>query len=321
MEKLRINLAIVLVFLFVGTSRVFASLSLTADLDSRYENTDFEDGEAKVEALGLSLKKVFADDKGDRIILFTLLDAMDNFREVMVDQAYVQYKGPMGKWNIILGRYIVPFGLLPNYSTKRLLIKTLEYDTLGLNSDSGLQVSGVIQDFDYAFSLSQGTGTNRWADIDNEPVVSFRLGRQGADFEDVRVGLSGFWGRVMPDKTHGELGPAAYKKLLAIDLIKYQGPMVARAEITVGEEDDKFLNGAFLGADYAILPKTDLNFAYTHLNKTGHHQTRYKTDALTVGVTYNLFAGFQIRAAQKFSLRGDEDVSSFQVYNIFTRTF
>lgn len=317
MEKLKIiNLAIVLSLLFVVTSKASASLSLTADMDSRYQNTDFEEDELKVEAVGLSLKKVFSDAQGDRVILFTLLDAMDNFREVMVDQGYVQYKGPMGRWNIILGRYIAPFGLLPNYSTKRLLIKTLEYETAGLSSDSGLQVSGVLKDFDYAVSLSQGTGANRWADIDNEQVVSFRIGRQGADFEDLRVGLSGFLGRVMPDKTHGKTGSAAYKKLLAVDLIKYHGPMVARAEITVGEEGDKLLNAAFLGADYAIFPKTDLNFAYTHLKKTEH-----KTDAITVGVTYNLFAGFQIRAAQKFSLRGGEDVSSFQVYNIFTRAF
>ncbi len=316
MEKLRNNLAIVLVFLCVGTSTVSAALTLTADLDSRYVYTDSDGDEAKVEAAGFSLKKVFADEKGDRVILFTLVEAMDNFQDVMVDQSYVQYKGPMGRWNIFLGRAIVPFGLLSNYSTERLLIKTLEYDTLGLSSDSGLQISGVVKDYDYAFSLSQGTGTNRWSDIDDEPAVSFRIGRQGTDFEDIRLGLSGFLGRVMPDETHSARDPATYKKLLAVDLVKYHEPMVARAELTVGEQEDSLLNGAFLGADYAILPKTDLNFAYTYLNKTG-----YKTDELTVGLTYNLFTGFQIRAAQQFSLRGGEDVSSFQVYNIFTRTF
>jgi len=317
MEKSKfINSVAVSLSLLVFATEASATLSLTADLDSRYENTNFKDSEVKVEALGFSLKKVFADAQGDRLVLFTLVDAMDNFRDVMVDQGYIQYKGPMGRWNVILGRYIVPFGLLPNYSSKRLLVKTLEYETVGLNSDSGLQVSGVIRDFDYAISLSQGTGVDRWTDIDNEPVVSFRVGRQGADYEDVRVGLSGLWGKVMPDKIHSNMHSPVYKKLLAIDLIKYHGPMVVRAEVTAGEENRRFLNGVFLGTDYAILPKTDLNFAYTHMETTGH-----RTDAITAGITYNVFAGFQIRVAQKFSLRGDEDVSSFQIYNIITRTF
>ncbi len=317
MEKLKIiKLIAVLFVLLVFVHQANASFTLTADLDSRYQKVESKDGKTKVDALGVSLKKVFADTKGDRLILFTMIDAMDNFNEVMVDQGYLQYKGPMGKWNVVLGRYALPFGLLPNYSSSRLLTETLEYKTIGLSSDSGIQLLGVLDDFDYAFSLSQGVGVNQWKDEDHEPVVSFRLGHQGIDFEDVRIGLSGFWGKSMSDQFHHDTISESYKKLLALDVIKYHGPLVFRSEITAGQEDGQGLNGVFVGSDYAILPKTDVNLAYNHIEKAKH-----KTDALTVGITYNLFSGFQIRAAQKFSLKGEEDALSFQVYNIFTRTF
>lgn len=297
--------------LIMGSARVAeAALFVTADKDLRYSDDEF-----KVEALGLSLRKVFADEKGDRIILFTVLETMHNFKETMLEQGYFQYKGPLGRWNLILGRYLLPFGLLPNYSTKRLLIESLEYETIGIRSDQGFKLSGMIKDFDYAISLSQGVGVRKWTDIDNDWLITTRVGYQGVDFEDLRVGLSGLLGRVLPDKMHSIGHNPAYKKLLALDLIKYYSLWVLRAELTFGEEENKRLNGIFTGVDYALFPRTDLNLGYTHLNRGGD-----KKDALTIGLTYNL-AGFQIRAAQKLSLGGEQDEFSFQVYRLFSWTF
>lgn len=316
----KINIGISLLLLCAVGSVANASMTITVDADMRYHLDHRGKGEAKAEAVGISLRKVFADTYGDRVIFFTVVDAMDNFREVMVDQGYVQYKGPMGKWNVTLGRYIVPFGLLPNYSTKRLLIKTQEYETVGLNSDTGLQISGVLKDFDYALSFSQGIGTNRWFNNGREFLVTARISHEGLDFEDWKIGLSGLWGKVLPDQSHGGHRNMSHmpvrKNLFAVDLIKYHGLAVMRAEASVGEEEKHFLNGIFLGVDYAILPKTDLNFAYTRLQKNTQSQ-----DVVTTGFTYNWFGGFQIRAAHSFSLGGSHDVSSFQIYNIITRNF
>jgi len=308
MERLKILRIIVLVFLIgIFALPAEAALFITADKDLRYS-----DEKAEVKALGLSLRKVFADERGDRIILFTVIDSMHNFQETMLGQAYIQYKGPLGRWNLTAGRYQLPFGLLPNYTTKRLLIESLEYETIGIRSDQGLQLSGVVKDFDYAISLSQGVGVRRWTDIDNNWLITARVGYQGVDFEDLRIGLSALSGRIMPDKMHSPMKTPAYKNLLALDLIRYYGPLVWRAELTYGEEGDKRLNGIFTGVDYALFPKTDLNLGYTHLNRAG-----YEKDALTIGLTYNL-AGFQLRAAQKLSLEGDQDEFSFQIYRLWT---
>jgi hypothetical protein len=288
-----------------------AALFLTADADLRYS-----DGKAEVNALGLNLRRTFADERGDRIILFTTMDAMHNFEAWMIDQAYVQYKGPLGRWNLTLGRYLLPFGLLPNYSTKRLLVKTLEYETIGLRSDNGLKLSGMVGDFDYALSLSQGVGIRRWTDIDNDWLITARVGRPGVDFEELRIGLSALYGRITPDKIHGHGGPPKDKQLLALDLIRYYGPLVWRAELILGKENDKRLHGTFFGADYALFPRTDLNLGYTYFDRDGGRK-----EALTVGLTYNI-AGGQIRVAQKFGLGGDyEDKFSFQVYKFFTHIF
>ena len=311
MGRLKILRVIGLAFLVGIFARpAEATLFVTADKDLRYSDDEF-----KAEALGLILRKVFADQRGDRIILFTGIDSMHNFKETHLEQAYIQYKGPLGRWNLTAGRYLLPFGLLPNYSTKRLLIESLEYETIGLRYDTGLQLSGVLKDFDYAISLSQGVGIGRWTDIDNEELITFRIGYQGVDFEDLRIGLSGLVGRVRPDKMHGRGGSSKYKQLLALDLIKYHGLLVWRAELTYGEEEDKRLNGIFSGVDYALFPRIDLNLGYTHLNRDGD-----KKDALTIGLTYNL-AGFQLRAAQKLSLGGEQDEFSIQVYRLFTWTF
>jgi hypothetical protein len=311
MERLKILKLIGVVFLTsIFAPPASATLFITADKDLRYSDDEF-----KVEALGLSLRKVFADEQGDRIILFTFIDSMHNFQETMLEQAYLQYKGPLGKWNLILGRYLLPFGLMPNYSTKRLLIESLEHEMIGIRSDQGVQLSGVIKDFDYAISLSQGVGVRRWTDIDNDWLITIRVGYQGVDFEDLRIGLSGLLGRVLPDEIHSMGEVPKYKQLLALDLIKYYGPLVWRGELTYGEEEDRRLKGIFTGVDYALFPRTDLNLGYTHLNRDGD-----KKDALTIGLTYNL-AGFQIRAAQRLSLGGEQDEFSFQVYRLFTWTF
>jgi hypothetical protein len=305
------ELLLVIVTLLGPTSSAYATLFLTADKDLRYQ-----DDEVKVEALGLNLRKVLADERGDRIILFTTVEAMHDFQDIMIDQAYVQYRGPMGIWNLTAGRYLLPFGLLPNYSTKRLLIDSLEHEMIGIRSDQGLKLSGLINNFDYAVSVSKGTGVARWTDIDNDWLVTSRVGYQGVDFEDLRVGLSVLLGSVLPDRMDGMKRAPKYKRLVALDFIQYYGPLVWRAEIAHGEEQDRTVNGLFTGVDYALFPRVDLNLGYTYLDRA-----KMPKNELFIGLTYNI-AGFQIRGARKIQLGGnDKDEFLFQVYKAFTRTF
>lgn len=48
------------------------------------------------------------------------------------------YKGPLGRWNIRLGRYRLPYGLVSNYSTDRVLIQGIEEEAIGFCADNGL---------------------------------------------------------------------------------------------------------------------------------------------------------------------------------------
>ncbi|MFQ3675039.1 MAG: hypothetical protein SNJ64_00670 [Endomicrobiia bacterium] len=295
-----------------------ANLLLTTDFDGRYKYVSFDESELHLHAIGVSLRKTFADKLGDRLTLFLLAETMHNFKKTMIDQGYVQYKGPLGKWNITLGRYRLPFGLLPDYSTNRLLITTVESETIGLSSDNGLQLSGTIKDFDYAISLSQGIGQKfKSIDKDKNGLVSFRLGYQGVDFEDFKVGISGLFGKIISDENNDS--SVLNKKLLSIDLTKYSGRRVFRGEFSFGEENDEKLLGIFLGSDYALFPKTDINLGYSLVKLSEYKKIHF----LNVGLTFSLFSGFQIRIAQKMPIKMEKGKNEllFQVYYIFSRIF
>lgn len=300
--------------LFINQSK--ATTFVTGDIDLRYRDFNFKRGELELHAVSFSLRKTFADKFGDRMILFLLVEAMHNFKEGIIDQAYLQYKGPLGKWNITLGRYRLPYGLLPNYSTERLLITTIEDETIGICSDNGLQLSGVIGDFDYAISLSQGVGQAfKPINIGNQGLISFRVGYQGVDFEALGIGLSGLLGKIAPRIDNEDR--ILNKRLLGVDLIKYWGQLALRGELSFGEESGKMLLGIFSGADYMILPKVDLNTGYA-LVKIGEDRRRH---SLSVGLTYNIFPGFQMRTAWKFPINGGENELHIQTYYIFSRGF
>jgi len=312
----RCLLFIIFIVLLVEQSQ--ASLLFTTDMDLRYHNTDFTEHKAELHTIGVSFRKIFADEMGDRIILFLLAETMHNFKENMIDQGYLQYKGPLGKWNITLGRYRLPFGLLANYSTDRLLIKTIEYETIGFCSDNGLQISGILKDFDYAISLSQGVGKHfKSIDIDNQGLITFRVGYQGVDFEDFRIGLSGLTGKIYQevDDKVGILN----KKLLAIDIIKYSGRLVARSEFSYGKESEKTILGVFSGVDYAILPKIDINTGYVLVRLNGDIEQH----SLSLGLTYNIFPNLQVRIAGKIPIKneGGKNELSLQTYYVFARSF
>lgn len=297
--------------LFISTQ---ASLFITADIDLRYRNIDFDKHTLAIEAVGLNARKIFKDSKGDRLILFAVADLMHNLSDFEIEQAYAMYKGPLGKWNISLGRLQIPFGLLPNYSTKRFLISSFKHnlpDTpTGIVSDNGLQVSGLFNNFDYAISLTQDTRTYKWLNIDNWLGVA-RVGYQGLDFEDIRIGISGFTGKIIEAETHNHnhKDTALHKTLFAIDVIKYYGLFVTRAELVFGKAEHKNIIGWFAVIDYALFPNTNLNIAYNYLTEKDH--------SVFMGLTYDLYPGLQIRAGQKMSLIGENNEFSVQLYKIF----
>lgn len=123
------------------------------------------------------LGRFFADASGDRLILVGQLDAENNFEDIRLYNTYAQLKGPLGHVNLWLGRYILPFGLLANYDTERLLVQSLDPQSLGIKLDLGAQVLGYFGPLDYAVSVSQGTGKGV-NDPDGNKLLTTRIGIQ-----------------------------------------------------------------------------------------------------------------------------------------------
>lgn len=293
------------------------SFQVSGGADARVVNTDGDENDVKLEGLFLNLRKVISDEKGDRFILVGQLDMDHNLKEIRPYQTYLQYKGPLGKYNIRVGHYILPFGLLSNYDTERLVLQTLEPLSLGIKLDTGIELLGYAGDFDYAISLTQGVGQNRLTDVDNDKLVTGRIGWQG---EDISIGLSGLIGKVLTEKDstiRKEIGSNAfYEKRIAIDITKYIGTLTFRGELIGGADNDEIVGGGLLKADYALTPKLELNLKYAHWQRNGAR------NFIGAGFSYELYKGLFLRAADEYQFgKEDKNVATLQTYFEFIKHF
>lgn len=168
-------------------------LQLSGGVDGRYthENHPQRD-EVKLHGLFLNLRQVWADETGDRWIGVAQADFDNNFQDITPYQVYLQYKGPLGKWNVRAGHYLLPFGLLTTYDTERLILHGIEDTSLGIRKDTGVQFLGHSGAWDYGVSLSGGLSDIRFADSRANPVLTARLAYVKDDWQ---VGLSTLVGR------------------------------------------------------------------------------------------------------------------------------
>jgi hypothetical protein len=183
-------------FVLLLTLSPFAVWNITAEGDGRliYDEVDKLDGELHLAAI--SVKKTLSDSKGDRLILFFNGEAEDNFKEVMLHEAYIRYKGPLSLWNITVGRFAIPFGTILSYTSSRYLWSGLESWTLGLEADDGLQVSGVTERFDYAFAVTRGVGKHGDFEKLGKGLLTSRVAIPLDDEELFVIGISGAAGRL-----------------------------------------------------------------------------------------------------------------------------
>ncbi|MDE2026985.1 MAG: hypothetical protein KGJ11_00410 [Candidatus Omnitrophica bacterium] len=293
------------------------SLQVSGGVDGRYINTNGNDNDAVLQGAFLNFRKIFSDESGDRWIAVGQLDADDNFKKIRPYQTYIQYKGPLGKWNIRAGHYILPFGLLSDYDSERLLLKTIEDVDLGIKLDTGAEVLGYLGDFDYAVSVSQGTGQNRLTDVDNDKLVVSRIGWQK---EDINIGLSALIGEVLTEEDsiiREDLGKNSfYAKRLGIDVTRNIDRLTLRAELSGGVDDKKDVEGGLLKADYALTSKLELNLKYAYWQREGSRNFG------GAGISYQLFQGVFLRIADEYEWgKEDKNVAALQTYFEFTRQF
>lgn len=265
-------------------------------------------------SLFVNLRKVFADEAGDRFILAAQVDVEEDLARTHMYQVYGQYKGPLGKWNLRAGRYLVPFGLHAYYDTERLLLPAHEAEALGIKLDEGVELLGHLGSFDYAVSLSRG--------FDNRATPIVRAGWQG---EDVRLGLSYMFGRLpsFADEESvavDELLPGARpidKHRLAVDYEQVLGPLTLRAEPVGGADEGALVLGAYAEAGYSLSPSWEVfaNGAYLRSELVG---TRWRTGG---AVAFRVLPGVFVRGA--YTHRDDfgkaTGVFAVQVYAEFSQ--
>jgi len=213
----------------------------------------------EINSIGGSLRQVFADSKGDRVILYLQAEAEHNFQENMVHQAYVRYKGPMGKWNITVGRIPLQWGLVTDWTPERMPY-TSPYKVSGiLKNDNGILLSGTVGMVDYGISLTQGFGMSRPVSFPGPGLVTGRVGVSPLLGGELVVGLSGSYGTSYRSVGHhGDEATPVDHLSGALDLTAYIGRGTVRMESGAERVHSEWTQRNFLSAEYQLLPKLTL---------------------------------------------------------------
>ena len=288
-------------------------LTISGGLDGRASHSSETDADAELRGLFLNLRQVWQDDEGDRWIGVAQLDVEHDFAEVQPYQAYLQYKGPLGKWNIRGGHFLVPFGLLATYDTERLLLGGLEDLNLGIRHDTGIEWLGRFGTWDYALAVTDGLGVTSLFDSRANPVVS---GRVAYVRDDWQLGLSVFSGRVVFAEERDFGWNDAQLRLAALDFTRSWGPATVRAEVTAGTEGGRGVWGGVLLGDYALTERLELNTraAFRH----GAHDRTF----VGAGLSYRLADGLFVRIADEIEFgKHENNTLTGQLYFEFSRRF
>jgi hypothetical protein len=305
------RLACVAVLLAAGHSR--ASWNVSADADLRYRLSDWQHHGGGLHVAGVSVRKTLADRKGDRLILFGLIETHDNFADVMPHELYARYKGPMGSWNLTLGRFGLPYGLLSGFTASRLLYDTPYRDVLGFAVDNGVMLSGVVGMVDYAVSATQGYGPHHVPGFPGHGLGVGRVGLTLGSGAELIVGVSGVhgWTAQPHDPDH-----AVERALGGVDATAYLGRLLCRVELSAGMVESEFVGAGFAAFDFALLPRMDINLAVT-----GMVHGEELSDAWFAGVTVKP-KWFTLRGGYRYA-RYDEPHHqvALQVYRLFSFTF
>lgn len=258
MKMAKFALSILLVFLGQSFATIF--INLEQDLRGSYNSSSDPEWSGEINSLGGSLRKVFSGDKGDRVILYAQAEAAHNLSQILVHQVYAQVKGPMGKWNVSLGRIPLPWGLLTEWSPDRMPYKSPYKATVLHGSDNGVSVSGVLGMFDYGVAVTQGFGMGDIESFPGHGVVTTRLGLMPNYSSDFALGVSFTTGTSLVSaeghgagETHEEKRTAA-----ALDATAYLGRGVYRLETGVKKLDDHWQPNIFATVEYTVLPKLTL---------------------------------------------------------------
>ncbi len=287
-----------------------AGIQLSGGIDARYT---LPKDRFNLEGIFLNLRKTWSDEMGDRWIAVIQSDFDDNLRRVKPYQVYLQYKGPLGKWNIRGGHYLLPFGLLATYDTERLLLQGLEKTSLRIRKDTGVEVLGRFGMWDYAVSITDGLGDRKFIDSMANPVFTGRLAYVEDDWQ---LGISTLVGRVLMNPEFETDDGAVRERRLAVDFTRTQGPLVIRAEAVGGTNNGHLVYGAVALADYALTPEVELNSRIASWHGDSDSQS------VGLGITFQIRQGLYIRLADIYDFRRkSKNEIEAQIYYEFSKMF
>ena len=290
-----------------------ASWNISADGDARAEWISPDEYGAHIHVVGLSVRKSFADKIGDRVIVSGLFEAHKNFSELMVHELYIKYKGPMGVWNITAGRIGIPYGLLPSFSSTRLLFQTPTEEILGFDDDNGIMVSGIRGIFDYGVSFTQGYGIHHKLKFPGMGFVAGRIGITPGESEEFSVGVSFSGGKTHTDESI----VYAHKRITGgVDATTSLRRANIRVQIDAGKIDSSEFVVGYGSADLALHNRFDISAGL---------RLFYQSEAQAGAA----FAGFSVKPPW-FTLRGgytyekksvDNHTIALQLYRLFAYSF
>jgi hypothetical protein len=206
---------------------------------------------------------VFADRLGDRVILYSQAEWADNLSEGMVHQAYAEWKGPMGRWNVAAGRVPRPWGLLTAWSPDRYPYGSPYDRTRTMSSDNGALCRGTVDIWDYGLALTQGYGMEDIREFPGPGNLTGRLGITPGVEGNFSLGVSFATGTASPSE-HGDdidHGMEEERTALALDTTWNAGRGTYRIEGGSRKVEDRWHGTLFGAADVALFPKVTLQLA------------------------------------------------------------
>lgn len=275
----------------------FASLSenlrLAGDLSSRVVFRSEEEQAHYQNVIGFDLYKVFSGSEGDwgTLILqgyLTRIDDRNPHPKIFSDEddwKFVyrifnfNYSGlGLGKPNIRVGHFEVPYGLEHVINTNGTLRQYGQKSNLGLKADWGISLNGYGQTMDYEVSLTQASGQDvTWRGLEDRYALTGRLGQR--DWLDmVDVGVSAYYAELEAD------GGRRWR--LGTDARWYYRRAAVWGEVSLGEnEGDSILNGLL---EFNLINNLASWLGYAQLFYYSQNGTSGWDEAVdfTVGVRY-----------------------------------
>ncbi|HSV75159.1 MAG TPA: hypothetical protein VLH79_15480 [Chthonomonadales bacterium] len=205
-------------------------------------------------------------------------------RQMHFGNAFLVAKLGLGRPNIRVGQFVVPFGNLPVYETHTRPLQTLYAHSLGVRIDRGVSIEGMAGAYDYWLAVMGGNGAR--GDNDGRPMFVARAARR---FElpgggRLTAGVSGLRGDSMPrfvtgvDPTmaHGGMHMPLHHILDFTDKARWalDGEFELmqdtwRAELVAGRDTDGEVDGQFLQWNRALAGGAELTAQVARWSQPG----------------------------------------------------